>query len=156
MIHVARSALWVGHYTETRVEYSYYLLQIQLHDPTVKVPCLINHRKQSTDVVWTTLLESLLPPSSVFGNSNQDEMYYFVWWTDNNPLLNINNTKELMSWCVIFIFNYIYFGIPKQMDEAIGILCNVLTDASTYSVSPAIIIHPWAVVSLMTQTTSTT
>lgn len=147
MIHVARSALWVGHYTETRVEYSYYLPQIQLHDPTVKVPCLINHRKQSTNVVWTTLLEVYCLHHPYLEIQIGMKFAIFLWWTDNNLLLNM---------LIIFIFNSIYFGIPKQMEEAREILCDVLTEGSTYSFSSSIIIHPWAVISLMMQTTSTT
>lgn len=48
---------------ETTVEFSYYLQEIQLRDPTAKVPPapIINHYKQSIDIALHTVTAPLMP-----------------------------------------------------------------------------------------------
>lgn len=53
--------------TETIVEFSCYLLEIQLHDPTVKVlPApIINHHKQSIGIALHTITAPLMLVESI-------------------------------------------------------------------------------------------
>lgn len=77
--------------TETIVEFSCYLLEIQLHDPTVKVlPApIINHHKQSIGIVLHTITAPLMLVESIY--------FYVIVFTLYPFVENV------------FIFIYLYF-----------------------------------------------
>lgn len=88
--------------TETAVEFSYCLLEIQLHDPAVKVHSapIINHHKQIN--FWKCIAYCL------FSHSCKSWLYKHVQCFDKVvPPLHISSLIAFLPYCMFLIIKHI-------------------------------------------------